>query len=151
MPDVARLHHTGLTVTDLDRSIAFYRDLLGFEVVGEQERRGGYFGTIVGYPDAHARLAHLSVPGSDDRIELIQYISPAPRAGELEPRTVGATHVCLVVEDLTSLYERLVAAGVDSWFTPPVEIDSGMNTGGLALYFRDPDGIILELFQPAKR
>ena len=50
----------------------------------------------------------------------------------------------------TPLYERLRAAGVDSFFSPPVEVDTGANKGGFALYLRDPDGIILELFQPPR-
>lgn len=70
---------------------------------------------------------------------------PKPRRVELEPALVGATHVCLVVDDLRALYERLLEAGVDTFFTPPVEVDGG---SGLALYLRDPDGIIVELYQP---
>lgn len=150
MPDLVELHHTGLTVTDLERSLAFYRDVLELEVIAEQEKQGGYLAAIVGYPDAHVKMAHLKVPGSDHRLELFQYVSPTPTTGELEPRLVGLTHVCIVVDDLPRLYERLRAAGIDSFFSPPVEVDTGINTGGYALYLRDPDGIILELFQPPK-
>jgi catechol 2,3-dioxygenase-like lactoylglutathione lyase family enzyme len=148
---IEMLHHTGFTVADLDRSLAFYRDLLEFEVVLEQEKQGGYLGAIVGYPEAHVRQAHLRAPGSAHRLELFQYLSPAPEQRPLEPRQVGPTHVCLVVEDLPAVYDRLSAAGVDSWFSPPVEVDTGANRGGLALYLRDPDGIILELYQPPRR
>jgi lactoylglutathione lyase len=145
-----RLHHTGLTVGDLERSLAFYRDLLGMEVVLEQEKQGGYLGAIVGYPDAHVRMAHVRAPGSEHRLELFQYLAPAMQERPLEPRQIGPTHVCLVVDDLRALYGRLSAAGVDSWFSPPVEVDTGANRGSLALYVRDPDGIILELFEPAR-
>lgn len=148
---VNAVQHTGFTVSDLDLSLAFYRDLLGFEVFAEGERQGGYFAAIVGYPDSHVRMALVRPPGSSQHIELFQYLSPEPRAVALEPRLVGATHVCLLVDDLPALYERLHAGGVDTFFTPPVEIDQGINQGGLALYLRDPDGIILELFQPPKR
>jgi len=148
---VNALHHTGFTVTDLQRSLVFYQDLLGFEVVMAQEKQGGYLADIVGYPDAHVKMAHIKAPGSDHHIELFQYVSPGPRTVDLEPRLVGPTHVCLVVDDLPALYERLLAAEVDSFFTPPVAVDTGINTGGFALYMRDPDGIILELFQPPRR
>ena len=148
---VNALHHTGFTVTDLQRSLVFYQDLLGFEVVMAQEKQGGYLADIVGYPDAHVKMAHIKAPGSDHHIELFQYVSPGPRPVDLEPRLVGPTHVCLVVDDLPALYERLLAAEVDSFFTPPVAVDTGINTGGFALYMRDPDGIILELFQPPRR
>lgn len=151
MAEVERLHHTGFTVTDLERSLVFYRDLLGFDVVAEQEKQGGYLAAVVAYPDAHAKMAHLKAPGSDHRLELIQYLSPEPVAVPLEPRLVGPTHVCLTVDDLPALYERLLSAGVDTFFTPPVEVDTGINKGGFALYLRDPDGIILELFQAPRR
>jgi catechol 2,3-dioxygenase-like lactoylglutathione lyase family enzyme len=151
VPEVETLQHTGLTVSDLGRSVEFYRDLLGFELFAEGEREGGYFAAIVGYPGTRVRMALLRPPGSSHHLELFQYLSPPPRTVELEPRLVGMTHVCLIVDDLPRLYERLHGAGVNTFFTPPVEIDHGINAGGYALYLRDPDGIVLELFQPPRR
>jgi catechol 2,3-dioxygenase-like lactoylglutathione lyase family enzyme len=149
--EVESLQHTGFTVSDLPRSVEFYRDVLGFEVFAEGERQGGYFGAIVGYPDAQVRMALVRPSGSSHHIELFEYLSPEPRTVELEPRLVGATHVCLIVDDLPALYERLLETSVDTFFTPPVEVDHGVNAGGWALYLRDPDGIILELFQPPRQ
>jgi lactoylglutathione lyase len=145
---VVGLHHTGYTVRDLERSLHFYQDLLGCEVVARQEKQGGYLAAIVGYPDAHVRMAHLRAPVSGHIIELFQYVSPAPDlpSGPLEPRNVGTSHVCFVVSDLASVYERLLAAGVE-FFSEPVAIDTGVNAGGRSLYLRDPDGIPMELFQ----
>jgi catechol 2,3-dioxygenase-like lactoylglutathione lyase family enzyme len=146
---MASLLHTGLTVRDLDRSLAFYRDTLGMEVVIEQEKQGGYLEAIVGYPGAHVRMAHLAFPGDGHRIELFQYLEPEGRGEPSEPRDIGLTHVCLVVDDLGPLVERLREAGAD-FYSDPVEIDTGANAGGLGVYLRDPDGITLELFQPPK-
>jgi lactoylglutathione lyase len=146
------IHHTGYTVEDLDRSLHFYRDLLGMEVVATQEKKGGYLAAIVGYPDAHVRMAHLRVPGADHVVELFEYVAPSADAAEkIEPKNVGSSHLCFVMDDLPALYERLRAAGVDSFVSPPVKVDTGINTGGLALYLRDPDGIPVELFQPPRR
>jgi catechol 2,3-dioxygenase-like lactoylglutathione lyase family enzyme len=151
--DTASLHHTGLTVADLDRSLEFYRDLLGFEVVLEQEKEGGYLGAIVGRPDAHVRMAHVKLPGGDHRLELFQYLRPQGRrpSEQLEPWQIGPTHICLIVDDLSALHERLRAAGIDSFLSPPVDVDTGANAGGKALYLRDPDGALVELFQPPSR
>jgi catechol 2,3-dioxygenase-like lactoylglutathione lyase family enzyme len=144
----SRLHHTGYTVSDLDRSLVFYRDLLGCEVIATQEKEGGYLAAIVGYRDAHVRMAHLRFPGGEHVIELFEYLSPPGGKADVEPRNVGASHLCFIVKDLCSLYEDLVAQGVTSFVSAPVEVDTGINRGGLALYLRDPDGITVELFQP---
>ena len=144
-------HHTGYTVSDLDRSVAFYRDLLGFELIAAQEKEGGYLAAIVGYPDAHVRMAHLRVPGGEHVLELFEYVAPAGTRADVEPRNVGASHVCLLVDDLPAEYERLRERGVDSFVSPPIEVDTGINRGGFGLYLLDPDGITVELFQPARR
>jgi catechol 2,3-dioxygenase-like lactoylglutathione lyase family enzyme len=145
---VSGLHHTCYTVSSLDRSLVFYRDLLGCEVLATQEKEGGYLAAIVGYPGAHVRMAHLRVPGSDHVIELFEYLSPAGGHADVEPRNVGASHICFLVDDLPALYARLREDGVTSFVSEPVEVDTGINRGGYALYLRDPDGITLELFQP---
>jgi catechol 2,3-dioxygenase-like lactoylglutathione lyase family enzyme len=141
------IHHTGYTVSDLDRSVAFYRDLLGCEVVAMQEKQGGYLAAIVGYPDAHVRMAHLRVPGDGHVVELFQYLAPRGGAVETEPKNVGVSHLCFLTDDLLGVYGRLLAAGVE-FVSPPVAVDTGINTGGYGLYLRDPDGILVELFQP---
>ena len=141
------LLHTGLTVRDLERSLAFYRDTLGMETVFEQEKQGGYLAEIVGYEDAHVRMAHLAFPGDPHRLELFQYLEPEGRGDPCEPRDIGITHVCMVVEDIGPIVERLRAAGTD-FYCDPVDVDTGANAGGVGVYLRDPDGITLELFQP---
>jgi catechol 2,3-dioxygenase-like lactoylglutathione lyase family enzyme len=144
---MSRIHHTGYTVSNLERSVAFYRDLLGCEVIAEQEKQGGYLAAIVGYPDAHVRMAHLRLPGGEHVVELFQYLFPPGGRADVEPRNVGASHLCFLTSDLHAVYDRLRAAGV-TFVSPPVEVDTGINTGGYALYLRDPDGIVVELFQP---
>jgi catechol 2,3-dioxygenase-like lactoylglutathione lyase family enzyme len=107
------LLHTGITVRDLDRSLRFYRDLLGMEVVFQQEKQGGYLAAIVGYEDAHARMAHLAFSGDSHRIELFQYLEPTPVGTPAEPRHLGITHLCLRVPDIHALYARLLDEGID--------------------------------------
>ncbi len=144
---ISSINHTGLTVSSLERALAFYRDALGLEVVMEQEKSGGYLAAITGYPDAHVRMAHLATPAGQ-RLELFEYLEPPGRAAPREPCEIGITHVCLVVADVHDAHRRLVAAGAEP-FSEPVAIDTGANAGTWGLYVRDPDGIVLELFQPA--
>jgi catechol 2,3-dioxygenase-like lactoylglutathione lyase family enzyme len=144
----AGIHHTGYTVSDLDRSLEFYVGKLGCEIAATQEKEGGYLAAIVGYPDAHVRMAHLRVGGGGHVIELFEYLSPDGGQADVEPRNVGAAHLCFLVDDLPSIYAELRAKGVDTFVSPPVEVDTGINRGGFGLYLRDPDGITIELFQP---
>jgi catechol 2,3-dioxygenase-like lactoylglutathione lyase family enzyme len=143
---VEGIHHVGLTVADLDRSLAFYRDVLGFELLMRQEKVGGYFGAIVGYPDCHVEAAHLQHASSGLILELTQYRQPELAAIIPEPARVGNAHLCLLVGDLEAAYDELVRHDVDL-ISPPVTIDTGVNAGSRGLYFRDPDGITLELFE----
>ena len=146
------LHHTGYTVSDLDRSVAFYRDLMGLEVIAQQEKQGGYLAAIVGYPDAHVKMAHLRAPASGHVLELFEYVAPEGSTPDrIEPRDVGTAHLCFLVDDLVDVHQRLVDAGVDTFVSPPVLVDTGINTGGYGVYLRDPDGIVLEIFQPPRR
>ena len=152
MSELRGIHHTGYTVSDLEKSLVFYRDQLGLEVIATQEKQGGYLAAIVGYPDAHVRMAHLRVAGSGHVVELFQYLAPSGAdPGSREPRDVGTSHLCLLVDDLPATYARLLEVGVDTFVSPPVEVDTGINAGGYALYLRDPDGIPVELFQPPRR
>ncbi len=142
---VSGTQHTGFSVVDLDRSIAFYA-LLGCEVIWRREVRDAYFREIVGIPDCVVQAAHLRVPGSGHIIELFQY-APQGQPARLSPSTPGHAHLCFLVEDLPAAYAELVAQGV-RFVSPPVRITAGVNTGGYGAYMFDPDGINLELFQP---
>jgi catechol 2,3-dioxygenase-like lactoylglutathione lyase family enzyme len=143
---ITSINHTGLTVSDLDGALSFYRDALGLEVIMQQEKEGGYLAAITGYPRAHVRMAHLATPDGG-RLELFEYVEPQGSGRPLDPSTVGITHVCLVVEDIHEAYRGLLDAGAAP-LSEPIEIDTGANAGAYGLYVRDPDGILLELFQP---
>lgn len=144
--------HFSFTVADLDRSVAFYVDQLGFELVHTQEQHNEYTSRLVGYPDAHLRVAQLAVPGqlrgrSSHDLELVQYVQPKGERGEAEIRNPGAAHLALTVDDAHAYHERLTAVGV-RFYSPPNAITAGVNEGGYACYFEDPDRIVLELVQP---
>ena len=144
--------HFSFTVADLDRSIAFYRDLLGFELIHTQEQANDYTRRLVGYPDAHLKVAQLAIPGqprgiSTHDLELVEYVAPRGSRGDANICNPGAAHLALTVDDIHERYERLRAAGV-SFVSPPNHITAGINTGGYTCYFRDPDAIVLEMVQP---
>ena len=143
--------HTSFTVSDLEQSLVFYRDLLGLEVVHEQRISRDYVRKIVGYPDADLKMAMLNISGnpvpSGHILELIEYVAPEGKQLDLETCNVGAGHIAFEVEDLPAVYETLKAKGV-KFVSDPSAIDTGRHKGGYAVYSRDPDGVTIEFIQP---
>jgi catechol 2,3-dioxygenase-like lactoylglutathione lyase family enzyme len=150
VPGIVGAHHTSFTVAQLDGSLAFFRDRLGLEVVSRREVHDDYFGRVVGLPGCRVRAALLRVPGSDHHVELFEYLTPPGRACTPRPCDPGSAHLALLVDDLPALYQRLRAGGV-SFLSEPVAIDAGPNAGGYGVYLRDPNGVLIELFQPPRR
>jgi catechol 2,3-dioxygenase-like lactoylglutathione lyase family enzyme len=144
---MTRIHHTGLTVSSLERALPFWRDALGMQVVMQQDKQGGYFEAIVGEHGVDVRVAQLEFADGEGRIELFEFRSP--RGGRVTLRTadVGFAHVCVTCDEIEALLARLIEAGGEA-VSEPVAVDSGANAGGRAVYVRDPDGHVLELFTP---
>jgi catechol 2,3-dioxygenase-like lactoylglutathione lyase family enzyme len=144
--------HFSFTVSDLERSLAFYRDILGLEVVHTQRQANPYTRRLVGYPDADLKVAMLRVPGTDPRpsghfLELVEYVSPKGKPVDTATPNPGSAHLALVVDDLWAEYRRLKELGVQ-FRSEPVLIAEGRNRGGYTIYLTDPDGITIELVQP---
>ncbi|MDE0171329.1 MAG: VOC family protein [bacterium] len=155
MATVGGIHgvwHFSFTVSDMDRSVEFYVGLLSFELVHRQVQDNPYTRSLVGYPDARIVVAQLAVPGrprqlSTHDLELVQYVRPLGQRGDIGIANPGAGHLAVAVDDIHAWYDRLTAAGV-SFFSEPNRIMAGVNEGGYAVYFHDPDQIVLELLQP---
>ena len=144
---VVGVHHTSRSVADRDRSLAFYRDLLGLEVLLDTEMAGEMLEREVALEGARLRLVEFGT-GGETMLELLQYHEPQPRqeVDELRPCDAGAHHVALAVEDIQADYDRLSGAGVE--FTcPPQEVDAGYFAGHRTVYCYDPDHMIVELWQ----
>ncbi|HEV7844884.1 MAG TPA: VOC family protein [Thermoleophilaceae bacterium] len=133
------VHHTGLTVSDLESSIAFYR-LLGFEVTVRIDEEGEEVERGTGVPGSALTVAMMERPGA--RLELIQYVTPDSGPAPHPNNGIGAAHVCLEVEDIDEAVEELSAEGVE-FLSEPIYHESGIRW----VYCRDPDGITAELLQ----
>jgi catechol 2,3-dioxygenase-like lactoylglutathione lyase family enzyme len=141
---VRRIHHVGITVANLDRSLAFYRDLLGIRVIGLSDDED--VGPIVGQQVTGVRIADLDV-GNDQILELLEYNSENANVHDYGPDTVGGCHLSLQVGDLASALLRLASAGVRPMGEPTTLSIGGAWEGCTVVYLRDPDGIILELVE----
>ena len=139
--------HFSFTVSDMSRTVAFYRDVLGLEVRVEYDGVAPYLSDIVGYPNTHLGIVFIRLPGTTVEVELIEYKHPRGETRPLETRDTGNAHICFYVDDIEATYADWRARGIHIVSPRPVEITSGPNKGAKGFYFRDPDGISLELFQ----
>ncbi|WP_066517538.1 VOC family protein [Curtobacterium ammoniigenes] len=142
------VHHTGIIVSDLDRSIAFYHDLLGFPFSSEPSPwfDGDELAQGVGVPNAKLRQCCLQV--GPDTLELLEYANREPSDGPVHQNHLGAMHVAFRVDDVTKTVASLEAAGVE-FLSGPHVVDDGVLAGWRWVYFHDPDGIPLELVEVA--
>ena len=138
--------HFGISVADLDRSIAFYRDLLGLEQIAHWVRDQEYTQELVGYPGVELHVAVFRFPGSETFLEVLEYRNVEKHAVDTRNANPGTAHFCLYVPDMDALHARLLAAGVE--FVSAVKSPTvGPNKGAKAIYMIDPDGIRIELLE----
>ncbi len=141
---IINVNHTSFTVSDLDRSISFYRNLLGLELISLTGRDPAFSEKVTGIPGASLKIAYLQTPGH--RLELIQYLSPSGEKLDCRTNNIGSAHLAFNVDNLPALYADLKAKGVQ-FKSEPLEVPAGPNKGTMAVYFTDPDGITLEFLQ----
>lgn len=140
---ILQIDHTALSVPDLEQALAFYCDLLGFEVEVKTEWQAGneLNDTVIGTADTAAKTALLKAGGT--RIELFEYKNPVgAQAVSLRPLwDHGITHLCFNVADIHAEYARLQAAGI-VFNSAPVRMGRWQ-----FVYGRDPFGNAFELKQ----
>jgi catechol 2,3-dioxygenase-like lactoylglutathione lyase family enzyme len=139
------VNHVAISVPDMEKALAFYRDLLGFEKVfefswGEKSDLAEIAGRILA---VKGTVADVIVLRADNMlIELFKFKAGGARAQDPNRPVIdhGFTHLCLAVKDLDKEYDRLKAAGM-KFHCPPTQVVEGVRT----IYGRDPFGNVIEL------
>ena len=140
------LHHVGITVRDLEESLAWYERVFGLQPEFIAEGSGPELSTAVGVPEANLRFAFLRF--GTCVVELLCYDNEREDHYDRSNADVGSAHVCIDVPHLQTAYEDLLGKGVE-FLAPPLNIDDGPLAGCAFVYFKDPNGVTLELFQSA--
>ncbi|WP_380674383.1 VOC family protein [Salinigranum sp. GCM10025319] len=138
MPEL-RAHHVGLTVSDLDRAVDFYRDTFDLAVVDRFSVEGEAFATGVGVEGASADFAHLDAGGA--RVELVEYDPEGAAVESGDVNRPGTAHLGLAVDDLDAFYESL-SDEVETT-SPPQRTASGTEI----LFVHDPEGNLVEVLE----
>jgi catechol 2,3-dioxygenase-like lactoylglutathione lyase family enzyme len=145
------IHHAGIVVEDMARSLAFYQTTLGGTVGLDLMMDLPAFGQGVGIPGAKARIAFLQLPELSSSLELIQYLSPTGKHVASEPVANGIggnAHVAFRVDDIFAVHKSLLEKGVRFDTAPSAFAADHPQLGGVKFcYFRDPDGALLELIE----
>jgi catechol 2,3-dioxygenase-like lactoylglutathione lyase family enzyme len=145
--ELKRLNHVGLTVTNLERSLDFYRRAFGQEAVIRGVGGGPEVAKSVGLEEA--LISYAFVDFGNTRMELLEYERPdGRRQYDLRTCDTGAVHVCFEVDDVMSAHEAMKAEGIE-FLSDPIVLDNthGVLSGLAYVYFRDPDGVTLQLYQ----
>ncbi|WP_336662305.1 VOC family protein [Leucobacter sp. USHLN154] len=141
---VEGVHHVGITVRSMQRSFEWYSRMFGFEPGPVNHNEGPDLEAGVQVPGAVLDYSMIRI-GSVN-VEFLEYAEPDGE--EHSPRNcdIGATHLCLQVDDLEEAYRVLQERGA-VFNAPPVELTEGALAGSRWAYLRDPDNVQLELWQ----
>jgi catechol 2,3-dioxygenase-like lactoylglutathione lyase family enzyme len=141
--------HTGFTVSNIERSLVFWHDVLGFKLSHRAHHTGDLASEVTGVAGAEISIAVLK--GYGHKIELLEYHAPLDRKrADLRPCDVGSVHVALLVDNLDAVLSAIAESGWKAAGKPQT-LKSGPNAGKRVIYVRDPDGTTIEFMQPPPR
>lgn len=143
---VLGIHHVGLVVTDLDRSLEFYGKLLGVDSYPVVHSSGERIDRAMQLDGVRMRYAMFDLGGV--RLELVQYEQPPGRDLQRRNNDLGSSHVALRVDDLNPAYRYLLDQGIAVNASPNTVL-RGAGAGNRYCYFRDPDDLQLEIYEVA--
>jgi len=144
---VLSTNHTSFTVSSLDRSIGFFRDCLGFQVLSRAPRDPAIIRQVTGVAGAEMEIAYLRGPGH--ALELIEYKAPHDKGRvNARPCDTGFAHVAFDVDDVDAAVAAAAKHGVQA-INSPVAINAGPNKGRKVVYLRDWDGVTVEFIGAA--
>jgi len=141
------LHHASIFVTDMDRALHLFKDILGFELLWRVSPVGGRkLSALLGIPDMKAELAYLQGRSGGVGVELVRLIRPTMDESPIRFGKAGMLGLSLVVEDLNGLHQRLTEEG---WtpFTPCMQIRTPQGDPVRVFCFRTEEGLTLELIE----
>jgi catechol 2,3-dioxygenase-like lactoylglutathione lyase family enzyme len=143
----SHLHHVSLFVSDMERSLCLFRDILGFDLKWRSPSVGGKkLSSLLGIPDLEMELAYLKSPANGVAVELARLIRPVMNSPAVRFGGAGTVGLSLIVKDLEGLHRRMTQEG---WtpFSPPMEMRSPEGDAVRIFCVKTEDGLTLELIE----
>ena len=138
---IKSINHMSFTVSNLDISVPFYRDILGLKLMNIADRDPSFSEKVTGIASAYLKIAYLKAPNC--AVELIQYISPKGKKIDTSTCNVGSAHVCFHIDNFMSFIDQLKKHRVNIVNDPQI-IPGGPNKGRYVVYTEDPDSNTVE-------
>jgi catechol 2,3-dioxygenase-like lactoylglutathione lyase family enzyme len=140
---IKNVRHFGLAVNNLEKSLNFYQNLLGFKIVRSMDESGDYIDNMLSLNDVCVKTVKLSIDDGITLIELLEFKSHKGNSNKREIYEYGASHLALTVHDLDTCYEELKRNGVEFYSKPQHSPDGFAKV----VFCKDPDGTPVELVQ----
>ena len=138
------VRHFGIVVSDMERSLRFYRDLLGLKIVRVMDESGEYIDNVLSLQNVRVTTVKMSADSGATLVELLEFKShPRQSRGDHEVCSVGPSHVAFTVDDLDAVYHRLSRAGIRFNAPPQLSPDGYAKV----TFCQDPDGTLVELVE----
>jgi len=137
------IRHIGIVVKDIEESMYFYKDLLGFDVYDQRTETGGFIDSILHIRNAEIATYKMKRSGFRGNIELLHYRFPGSKERDRKINDVGIGHIAFTVNDLEYEYDRLLSEGVDFLSKPQLSTDGKAKVA----FCRAPEGTFIELVQ----
>ena len=139
---IKAIRHTGIVVSNINKSLHFYRDLLGFKIVRDNSEPGEFMDSVLSFENTEVRTIKMEAPDKN-LIELLHFKSHPGKPRSIDIAELGCSHIAFTVDNLDKEYERLLGEGVIFNASPETSPDNYAKVA----FCRDPDGIWIELVE----
>lgn len=137
------VRHVGIMVSNMEKSLRFYRDLLGFKVKSLNDEEGEFLDNMLAYENVKTKVAKLSAASGNALVELFTSDSHPRNKRDIDFFTIGTSHFALTVDDLDETYDYLIKNGVKFTTSPQLTPDGFAKI----TFCEDPDGTPIELVE----
>ena len=141
---IKEVRHIGISVTNMEKSLKFYRDLLGFKIEREMDESGSHLDNMLSLKNVNVKTIKMSIDGKGGTlVELLQFFSHAKKPEDSEITRIGTSHFALTVNNLDEIYEKFKKEGIKFNSSPQTSPDGYAKVA----FCLDPDNTLIELVQ----
>lgn len=141
---IKEVRHVGITVTDIEKSLKFYKDFLGFEENRIMNESGKHIDNMLSLENVNVKTVKLSLHNTITLVELLEFRSHPKKAEEnLSITRIGTSHFALTVENLDQIYQDWKKRGIEFNSEPQISPDGYAKV----VFCHDPDRNSIELVE----